>query len=91
MPTLREVLKSELLVQEFWSGLWAPANTPSGIIRRLHVATVKASADAEVQKQAESIGSIVATCDSLEVFAAYMRKEDVKWKEIVRLAGAKAD
>ena len=91
VPTLREVLKSDLSVQDYWTGLWAPAKTPAAVVRRLHAATVTAMADSAMVKYTEAAGGSVTTSDSPEAFAAYMRREDVKWKEIVRLAGAKTN
>jgi tripartite-type tricarboxylate transporter receptor subunit TctC len=91
VPTLRELLKSELLVQEFWAGLAAPAKTPPEAVRVLHAATVKALGDPAVRKSIESTGNVPATGESPEEFAAYMRRENDKWREIVKRTGLRAD
>jgi tripartite-type tricarboxylate transporter receptor subunit TctC len=91
VPTLREVLKSDLLIQEFWAGLAAPAKTPPDTIRALHAATVKALGDPAVRNTIETAGNVPGSGESPEQFAAFIRRENDKWREIVKLTGIKAD
>jgi tripartite-type tricarboxylate transporter receptor subunit TctC len=91
VPTLREVLKSELLVQEFWAGLAAPAKTPADIVRSVHAATVKALGDPAVRRSIEATGSVPVASESPEAFAALIRREGERWREIVKLTGVKAE
>jgi tripartite-type tricarboxylate transporter receptor subunit TctC len=91
VPTLAEAMKSDLLVQESWFGVWAPAGTPPEVIRKLFAAAVRALADPELQKQFQATGGSVAPSQSPEAFAAFVRSEHVKWGEIVKLSAAKAD
>jgi tripartite-type tricarboxylate transporter receptor subunit TctC len=91
VPTLAEAMKSDLLVQESWFGVWAPAGTPPEVIRKLFAATVKALAEPELQRQFQATGGSVAPSASPEAFAAFVRSEHVKWGEIVKLSAAKAD
>ena len=55
-PTLLELMKNELLVQENWTGLSAPAKTPSDVVNRLHAETVKALADPKVAEAIAKYG-----------------------------------
>ena len=91
VPTLAEAMKSDLLVQESWFGVWAPANTPPGVVRKLCAATIKALADPELQKQFLATGGSVAPSKSPEDFAAFVKSENAKWGEIVKLSAARAD
>ncbi len=90
VPTLQEVLKSELAVQESWFGLWAPARTPADVIARLHTATLRALSDASLRAAFESAGNAIGTSASPQAFAAFMQSENRKWAEIVKLAGITA-
>ena len=91
VPTLAEAMNNELLVQESWFGVWAPAGTPPAVVRKLFAATVKALADPELQKQFQATGGSVAPSQSPEAFAAFVKRENVKWGEIVKLSAARAD
>ncbi|MBI3375891.1 MAG: tripartite tricarboxylate transporter substrate binding protein [Betaproteobacteria bacterium] len=91
VPTLTEVMKSDLAVQESWFGFWAPAKSPAEAVNVLHAATVKALADPQLRQQLESTGGIPAPSESPAAFAAFVKSENVKWAEIVKLSAAKAD
>lgn len=87
VPTLKEVLKSELAVQESWFGFWAPVGTPASIVATLHAAINKVLADPAVKSQFESSGNLAAASASPQVFAAFVRTENRKWADIVKLTG----
>jgi tripartite-type tricarboxylate transporter receptor subunit TctC len=89
-PTLNEVLKSELLVQENWLGLGFPAKTPAPVVQRFFTEAVKAMADPSVREGAERGSNNLAPSQSPEEYTAYIRKENEKWREIVRLSGVHA-
>jgi tripartite-type tricarboxylate transporter receptor subunit TctC len=91
VPTLNEVLKDELYVQESWFGPWAPAKTPATALRALHAVSVKALADPALRQQFEVAGAAAAPSASPEAFAAFVRSENAKWAQIVKLSSAKAD
>lgn len=90
VPTLKEVLKNELAVQESWFGYWAPANTPADVVGKLHAAISKGLADPAVKAKFEAAGNVVASSDSPQAFAAFVRSENRKWAEIVKLTAARA-
>jgi len=91
VPTLKETMKNDLLVQESWFGLWAPAQTPRDVVRALHAASLKALADPKLRAQLDAAGSPAAPSESPEAFAAFVKSENAKWAEISKLSGAKAD
>lgn len=91
VPTLRELLKSDLLVQDFWAGLAAPAKTPPEVIRALNAATVKALSDPVVRRSIETPGNTPAGAETPEEFSAFIRRENDKWRDIVKLTGVKPE
>jgi tripartite-type tricarboxylate transporter receptor subunit TctC len=90
-PTLVELYKNDLLAQENWSGVAAPAKTPAEIVTRLHAETVKALGDPTMKKVVEAGGNEIAVNERPEQYAAFVRREYDKWGEIVRISGAKAN
>lgn len=90
VPTLKEVLKNDLAVQESWFGYWAPANTPADVVGKLHAAISKGLAEAAVKAKFEAAGNVVATSESPQAFAAFVRSENRKWADIVKLTAARA-
>ena len=73
-----------------WQGVVVPANTPRAIITKLHaeVALAPRSPDIGARLAAEGAEPGGTTPDE---FAAYIRREIVKWAKVVRESGAKAD
>ena len=90
VPTLEEVLKSKLAVQESWFALSAPAGTPKEAIARLFTAFTGAMKVPAVRKAIQDSGGEPAPSASTEECAAFVRAENAKWGEIVRLAGITA-
>lgn len=91
VPTLKEILKSDLMVQDNWSGFAMHAKTPSTIISRLNAETRRLLQDAAVRKVLETAGNEVSGEETPEQFGQFMRREFDKWREIVKLTGVKVD
>jgi tripartite-type tricarboxylate transporter receptor subunit TctC len=88
VPTLHERLDNELAVQESWFGMWAPAKTPDAIAATLYAAMAKTVRSPAVQAAFEAAGNEAGLLgDSPQAFAAFVRSENRKWAEIVRLGG----
>lgn len=90
VPTLQEVLHNDLAVQESWFGFWAPARTPADVVARLHAAANKVLAEPAVRAQFEASGNTAAVTESPQAFAAFVRKENRKWADIIKLTGVTA-
>jgi len=90
VPTLHERLKNELAVQESWFGLWAPARTPPEVVAVLFAAATRTLKTPALQAAFEAAGNEAAISDSPQAFAAFVRSENRKWAEIVKLAGVTA-
>ena len=90
VPTLEEVLKSKLAVQESWSGLWAPAGVPPDVLTRLNAAVNKVLAMPEVKQKLVAVGAEVAG-GTPEQFAALIKSEGSTWKGVIERTGIKPD
>lgn len=73
-----------------WQAILAPAKTPADILQRISAETAK------VMRQPEVLAKL-ATQDALPVgstpgeYAAYLRSELERWKNVVRVTGARAE
>jgi len=87
VPTLHERLNNELAVQESWFGMWAPAKTPPGILTVLHAAVAKTVRSPAIQSAFQAAGNEAVLSESPQAFADFVRSENRKWAEIVKLTG----
>jgi len=91
VPTLREVLNNDLLIQENWTGLAGPVKMPGEVVTRLHAEVGKAIADPSMLKVIESGGNQPAAGESPEQFGQFIKREYDKWREVVKLSGMKLE
>ncbi len=82
VPTVAESVIPGYEVFE-WNGVFLPAATPEAVVTRLSQALMDVMKEDEVKKRftdlgAQPIGSTPAQ------FADYLRKEDVRWAEVIR-------
>ncbi|MGB6105512.1 MAG: tripartite tricarboxylate transporter substrate binding protein [Pusillimonas sp.] len=90
IPTLNEILHSELAIQEFWFGFWLPRQSPAEAVDKLYAAVTAALKDASVKSMFEATGNRVIQSDSPRADAAFVRSEYRKWAEIIKLTGITA-
>ena len=91
IPTMLELTKNELLVQETWAGVSMAPKTPPAIVRRLHSEYFKVMQDPMVLKGIAAGGSNPNPSESPEAYLTFFSKEYEKLREVVRLSGVKAD
>jgi tripartite-type tricarboxylate transporter receptor subunit TctC len=73
-----------------WFGIFAAAGTPPEIVRRLADASIAALKEpATVERLARL--AVVPVGNTPDEFAAFVRREHEKYREIVRLSGARVD
>jgi tripartite-type tricarboxylate transporter receptor subunit TctC len=88
VPTLKEVgIDVEVTVRY---GIFAPSATPREVVNTLATAIAKAARSPDMRQRlldqgAEPVGN------SPEEFAKIMQEEVVRWAEVVKVSGAKAD
>jgi tripartite-type tricarboxylate transporter receptor subunit TctC len=78
-------------VSASWQGILVPAGTPRPIVEKLHAATLKAMANATLQKRYAEAGVIAATSKTPEEFKKYIDVESAKWSRVIKETGAKPD
>lgn len=88
VPALAETLPGFDLMS--WFGLVAPAGTPAEAVRRMDEAVRAALADPAFRARATADGTIAVGMPA-DRFAAFLRVEETKWIEAVRLSGAQVD
>ncbi len=89
VPTIKEAGVEGVEVP-LWFGLLAPAGTPGEIVRALAAAVKKGAHSPDMQKKlldqgAEPVGS------TPEEFQAMLKEEVVRWAEVVKVSGARAE
>jgi tripartite-type tricarboxylate transporter receptor subunit TctC len=88
IPTIGETLPGYEATA--WQGLFAPAGTPRPIIERLAAEVKRTLERPEVADALTAVGAEPAPLPT-EEFAAFARAERAKWKEVVRISGARFD
>ena len=88
IPALAESPELKGFDMVAWTGLFAPAKTPAAIVERLNRELNEALASPEVGGKFEEQGAVLRRFSPAE-FAAFLRKEQADYAEIVRAAGIK--
>ncbi|MGZ5702852.1 MAG: Bug family tripartite tricarboxylate transporter substrate binding protein [Burkholderiales bacterium] len=73
-----------------WFGVFAPAGTPREIVMRLNAEIARALQTPVMKERLATLGA-EAMPNTPEAFAAFVKAEMAKYREIVRASGAKAD
>jgi tripartite-type tricarboxylate transporter receptor subunit TctC len=73
-----------------WIGVVAPKVTPNDIVQKLNLEITRALKDPEFARQISTIG-IDPLGSTPDEFAAFLRKEIPRWKQIVQEAGVKVE
>ena len=89
VPTMGEAGVPDLVITS-WGAFVLPAGTPATIVNKLSAAVREFAADPAQQQRFLGTGarSVGMTPPDTAAFAA---RERIKWKEVVRLSGAKAE
>lgn len=88
-PTVSETVIPGYEAYE-WNGLFLPSGTPAPVAAKLRQALTESLAEAEVQQRLADLGAR-SVGSTAEEFAAFLKKEDAKWGEVVRKGGIQAD
>jgi len=90
LPTMVEAGVRDFEADQ-WLGILAPRGTPGAVLARLRAEIDKALGNDEVRSTLARSGMTTAGVASAEQFAAYVREDLAKWKEVVRKAAIKAE
>jgi len=88
LPTIGETLPGYEATA--WQGIFAPAGTPRPIVDRLAAEVKRILEMPEVAESLKAVGAEPAPLPP-DAFAAFARVERAKWKEVVRVSGARVD
>jgi tripartite-type tricarboxylate transporter receptor subunit TctC len=88
IPTIGETLPGYEATA--WQGLFAPAGTPRPIVDRLAAEMKRILEAPEVAEALKAVGAEPSPLPPDE-FAAFARAERAKWKEVVRVSGARVE
>jgi tripartite-type tricarboxylate transporter receptor subunit TctC len=88
VPAIGEVLPGYEVA--LWNGILAPAKTPADIVNKLNEAIVKVLNQPDVKARFAEQGSEPVGSSPAE-FKQFIAGEVGKWKELVRISGAKID
>jgi len=93
LPGVPTMMESGLPAYEVigWFGFWAPAATPRAIVTKLNTELNRIMREPDVKARAEEQGVDMTRPQSPEEFGGYVQSELVKWRKIIRDAGAKLD
>lgn len=89
LPTIAEAALPGFAVDQ-WYALFAPAGTPKEIVAKLYGEIAKAVAQADTKERLLAMGLDPVGMPPDE-FAAYLKTETVKWGNLVREAGIRAN
>ncbi len=90
VPTLLEAMPNGFDL-EAWFGVWAPAGTPAGIVKRLNAEISAVLADPEFRNKLAADGSEVVAKGTADEFEDYVKSENVKWAKVVKDSGARIE
>jgi tripartite-type tricarboxylate transporter receptor subunit TctC len=89
VPTLKEMGVAGVEVEQ-WYAIFAPAKTPKEMVTKLNQALYKVLEDKEIIKRIEGHGADVET-STPEQLGEMVRKDLVKWRQVVQRAKLQAD
>ena len=88
VPTVAETLPG--FEVSTWYGVLAPIGTPEAIIQRLNSEIIKAARLPDMRKKLEEQG-VELMLTTPQAFGDLLKSETVKWAEVIRVTGVKAD
>lgn len=88
VPTIAETVRG--FAVESWYGLYVPARTPPDVVARLNAAARKAVQAEDFRKRIEQEGLVVSAGTPQEL-DAYVRREEARWRRIVKENQVKAE
>lgn len=73
-----------------WIGYVAPAGTSPDVVMKLHAEITRTLSDAEVKERMKTLGAVIVGNRPAE-FGAFLKADLIKWAEVIKASGAKAN
>ncbi|MET0964668.1 MAG: tripartite tricarboxylate transporter substrate binding protein [Noviherbaspirillum sp.] len=89
VPTIAETVIPGYEAYE-WNGMLLPAGTPEPVAAKLHATLVEVLKEDEVRQRFNDLGAQAVGSTPPE-FAAFLKKEDGKWADVIRKGNIKLD
>ena len=90
IPTLEDMGLHGFDATAPWVGLLAPAGTPAAIVNRVSAEMRKSLAKPDTLARMKQLGAIVVA-DTPAEYAAFLRKDNERWAQVIKTAGIKAE
>jgi len=90
VPTMAEVGFAGLEQTAPWVGVLAPAGTPHAVVNRLAEEMRKSLARPETRERMKGQGAVIIG-DTPAEFAAFLRKDNERWAQVIKASGVKAE
>lgn len=90
LPGMREAGLPEYNL-EFWYGMFAPANTPPAVLRKIYEATLAAMQQPSVRTSLARDGTEVSVSSSPEDFNRFLEEDGKFWVKLVKSANVKVE
>jgi tripartite-type tricarboxylate transporter receptor subunit TctC len=90
LPTLDEIGLKGYQVGS-WYGLFAPANTPAAIVRKVHASVQKGLAAPDMRDKMANLGTDDTVTETPEAFKALLLADIAKYAEVIKAANLKVD
>ena len=90
IPTIEEAGKLKGFEASSWFGLLAPAGTSADIVNRVQREVARALSDPGIKEKLQAQGAIPGG-NTPQEFARLIDAEHIKWAQVVKASGAKAD
>jgi len=90
VPTMAQAGYQGLEVTAPWVGMLVPAGTPASVVNRLADEIRKSLAKPEVRAKMKEQGAVIVG-DTPSEFAAFLRKDQERWAQVIKASGVKAE
>ena len=90
VPTVKEATGIQNFDFTLWGGIFAPHGTPDAVVKRLNTEINKILADEDIKKKFAALGAEIRPM-SVAQFTDFVHAESVKYIEVIKDTGTKAD
>jgi tripartite-type tricarboxylate transporter receptor subunit TctC len=90
VPTLASEGLKELEATAPWVGVLAPAGTPAPVVQKIYEEMGKSLAKPETRARMKQLGAIIIG-DTPAEFAAFLKKDNERWAQVIKASGVKAE